>query len=175
MIEEWRAIPGFEGTHEVSNFGRARSLDRTQSCKDRRGGRVIRKLRGKILSPRRSSTGHLSIQPRRGTAISIHIAILCAFVGPQPDGKEGCHNDGNPGNNRLENLRWDTRSENVKDAFRHGTRNSGNSNFARLTENDIPKIRELLKTLSIRQIAEQYEIDQSAIRNIKKGKAWWYA
>ena len=33
---------------------------------------------------------------------------------------EGCHNDGNPLNNRLENLRWDTHLENCRDTIRHG-------------------------------------------------------
>lgn len=28
MIEEWRAIPGYEGFYEVSDQGRVRSLDR---------------------------------------------------------------------------------------------------------------------------------------------------
>lgn len=28
MIEDWRAIPGYEGLYEVSNQGRVRSLDR---------------------------------------------------------------------------------------------------------------------------------------------------
>jgi hypothetical protein len=34
---------------------------------------------------------------------------------------ECCHYDGDPANNRVGNLRWDTRSSNNLDAVRHGT------------------------------------------------------
>ena len=40
-IESWRAIPGFEGFYEVSNFGRVRSLPRIRTSG--------LPLRGKIL------------------------------------------------------------------------------------------------------------------------------
>lgn len=47
--------------------------------------------------------------------------MLTAFVGPRPDGMVTCHNDGNPANNNLSNLRWDTQSNNQLDAVKHGT------------------------------------------------------
>jgi hypothetical protein len=34
---------------------------------------------------------------------------------------EGCHGDGDPANNRLSNLRWDTHSGNVQDSLAHRT------------------------------------------------------
>lgn len=40
-------------------------------------------------------------------------------MGPCPDGLEVCHYDGNGENNRLDNLRYDTRAANHKDAKRH--------------------------------------------------------
>jgi len=43
--------------------------------------------------------------------------VLEAFVGPAPEGHEGLHGDGDPANNRLDNLRWGTRSENNIDVF----------------------------------------------------------
>jgi hypothetical protein len=51
----------------------------------------------------------------------VHRLVLLAFVGPCPPEQEGCHNDGNPLNNRLGNLRWDTHQANMGDAARHGT------------------------------------------------------
>jgi len=36
---------------------------------------------------------------------------------------DSCHWDDDPANNRLENLRWGTRSENRKDSVRNGTHN----------------------------------------------------
>jgi len=51
----------------------------------------------------------------------VHRLVLEAFIGPAPKGTICCHNDGDPTNNRLENLRWDTHSSNTRDAIRHGT------------------------------------------------------
>lgn len=60
--------------------------------------------------------------------------MLTAFVGPCPDGMEGCHNDGDPHNNRLDNLRWDTRANNARDAIRHGTHPWLKKNGGRIPE-----------------------------------------
>lgn len=54
--------------------------------------------------------------------ISVHRLVLMAFVGPCPSGMEACHNDGDPSNNSLSNLRWDTHKNNMADCIKHGTR-----------------------------------------------------
>lgn len=51
----------------------------------------------------------------------VHRLVLEAFVGPCPEGMEGCHGDGDPTNNSLGNLRWDTATSNQLDKVRHGT------------------------------------------------------
>lgn len=51
----------------------------------------------------------------------VHQLVLEAFIGPRPAGMMACHNDGNPANNRVENLRWDTQSSNIFDAIGQGT------------------------------------------------------
>ena len=49
----------------------------------------------------------------------VHNLVLEAFVGPCPPGMEACHYpDHDKANNHLENLRWDTHAENMKDAYR---------------------------------------------------------
>lgn len=69
--------------------------------------------------------GHLNVclyylAPDQKVNARIHSLVLEAFVGPRPDGMEGCHNDGDPANNHLANLRWDTRAANNQDTLRHG-------------------------------------------------------
>ncbi|WP_157257602.1 NUMOD4 motif-containing HNH endonuclease [Oerskovia sp. Root918] len=114
--EAWKPIDGFEGQYEVSDLGRVRSMDRV----DPRG-----RLRdGRHLSPFATRKGHLRVALCHGTGnrkLYIHRLVLEAFVGPAPDGTEACHGDGNPAHNALENLRWDSRSENNRDRVRHGT------------------------------------------------------
>lgn len=51
--------------------------------------------------------------------------VLEAFVGPCPDGMECCHFNGDRLDNRLENLRWDTRAANADDARRHRLASGG--------------------------------------------------
>jgi hypothetical protein len=74
-----------------------------------------------MLRPGPSNYGHLSVVLGRRNTRMVHTLVLEAFVGPRPPGKEACHGNGQPGDNRLSNLRWGTRSENIADAVRHGT------------------------------------------------------
>lgn len=49
-----------------------------------------------------------------------HRLVLETFVGPCPKGHETRHKDGDPANNRLDNLCWGTPKENAKDRGDHG-------------------------------------------------------
>lgn len=46
-----------------------------------------------------------------------HRLVLEAFVGPPPPGADACHINGDYVDNRLENLRWGTRLENIGDSI----------------------------------------------------------
>jgi hypothetical protein len=102
----------------------------------------------------------------------IHRLLLETFIGPCPNDMEGCHNNGNPSDNRLENLRWGTRSDNIKDAIKHGTWIDKPS--AKLNELQVRIIRRLLGfgTLKQREIAEIFGVAKTAISRIKTGKTW---
>ena len=56
----------------------------------------------------------------------VHRLVLEAFVGPRPEGMVARHLNGDPGDNRLENLAWGTQSENNYDKVRHGTHHNAN-------------------------------------------------
>lgn len=78
-------------------------------------GNVKRVSTGRVLKPFRSGrTGHLKVD-LRGHRKAVHQLVAAAFIGPRPPGTEVCHNDNNPANNAVENLRYDTRSANVLD------------------------------------------------------------
>jgi hypothetical protein len=123
-IEQWLPVVGFEGSYEVSDLGRIRSVDRVIDAAHgawRQPGLVVmgkRRLKGKIIRPGRAASGHLNnTQIGKG----VHVIVAEAFIGPRPAGMETRHIDGDPSNNRLENLEYGTRSENAEDSKRHGT------------------------------------------------------
>lgn len=115
-VETWRPHPSFPA-YELSDQGRARSVDRVVETST-----GPRKYRGQVLQPGRSASGHMTVCLGRGNTEYLHVAILRAFEGEAPAGHEGCHNDGDPSNNVLSNLRWGTHSSNGLDVAKHGGR-----------------------------------------------------
>lgn len=115
--ERWLPVPGFEGAYEVSDWGRVRSLNRIVTTKTG----IKRRYQGRVLTPFASPSGHLRVNLGPAGKLLVHRLVLEAFIGPCPSGQECCHDDGDPANNHLGNLRWDSRSENHLDRVRHGT------------------------------------------------------
>ena len=122
--ERWLPVAEFEGMYEVSDMGRVRSLD-TEKVDSR--GR-IRRGRGKVLSPGVRASGYEYVNLKDSPKIRrryVHQLVLESFVGPRPEDAEACHNNGNPADNRISNLRWDSVSENRLDIGRMGRHNEG--------------------------------------------------
>lgn len=118
--EVWKPIPGWEQYYEASTHGRIRSLDRFTI---RSNGRPYRR-KGRILKPwAHHRTGYLSVGlyiDTKSKRFLVHRLVLTTFVGEPPAGTECCHNNGNRADNRLENLRWDTKKANAQDTLKHG-------------------------------------------------------
>lgn len=125
--EKWADIPGHPG-YQVSNHGRVRSVTRTIRAR-RLGGNVAEvRLSGKHLKTKRLPSGYIRVSLGANAADYVHRLVLLAFVGECPPGLECAHDDGNRGNNRLDNLAWKTRSANGLDRRRHGTAALGEKN-----------------------------------------------
>ncbi|MGO1563156.1 MAG: HNH endonuclease signature motif containing protein [Actinomycetaceae bacterium] len=122
--EEWRRVADLP--YSVSSLGRL-SSDRY----------------GRILEPTVRPTGYAqaTLAHRRSVTYRlVHRLVLEAFIGPCPEGMEACHNNGNRTDNRLENLRWDTRLANAHDAIRHGTHPGAASHCPRGHELTAPNL-----------------------------------
>ena len=100
-----------------------------------------------------------------------HRLLLHAFVGKCPDGCEVLHINGNRLDNRLENLRWGTRKENVSDAIKHGTATIGSKNgAAKLTDEMIKTIRQSrLINDSVDKLSNQFQVSATTIRRVLNG------
>jgi hypothetical protein len=125
--EAWVPIPGYTG-YEASSLGRVRSIDRlvhvtashkaAAHCMVRKG----RVLRPATHSSPSNNSGHLMLMLGRGRHLEVHVAVALAFHGPKPEYKtaEVLHLNHVPADNRPCNLKWGTRSENLKMDYANG-------------------------------------------------------
>lgn len=111
MVEEWREVVGYEGEYIVSNLGRVRSLP---------GGKRHGKLLKQALSGYPGNQ-YLHVGFRGTDTKAVHVLVARAFLGPRPEKLDVCHNNGDRLDNRLDNLRYGTRKENMTDRDEHGT------------------------------------------------------
>lgn len=162
--EIWKDIPGFEGKYQASSHGRIRSVDHRVRVVAR-GTEATRLSRGCVLRPGRSRDGHVSVVLGRGYgSMLVHTAVALAFLGPRPEGLDVCHNDGNPENNHPDNLRYDTRTDNILDVYRLGGR------WRKLTLDDIREIKRLMDDGAVgAEVARQFGVSQSTVSKIKLG------
>ena len=120
-MTDWRPVPRFEGSYEISALGQVRSLPRV--VRRKKGSYSIH---GRVLS-QRLNKGYpmvdLSIEGLV-THIRVHRIVCEVWHGPCPVGTECRHLDGNRLNPAAVNLAWGTVSENHLDAVRHGTHNN---------------------------------------------------
>lgn len=120
-MTEWRSISGYEGFYEVSSDGQVRGCKRVVGAANGKAKVIKPKLlKPTVMQPSR----HLTVELRKNGVrrrFLVHRLVLTAFEGAPLAGTEGCHRNGSPQDNRIENLYWGTRSENMLDAVAHGT------------------------------------------------------
>ena len=159
-MEIWKDIPGYEGKYQASNQGRIRSLDRRVGTPGKVG---FKTMKGRILRPGPvKKTGHLYVVLGHGApGTPVHTLIALTFIGPRPAGADICHNDGDPTNNRLDNLRYDTRTNNILDVYRGGGR------WRKLSLDDMKAILEEPKTASCKALADKYGVSSTTINRVR--------
>jgi hypothetical protein len=101
MLNEWRDIEGFD-MYEVNAQGQVRR-------------------KAQILKPGSIPSGHLTVALCRGKgkpkSMYVHRLVALAFL-KNPESKRVVnHKNGNPKDNRLDNLEWATHSENNAHAY----------------------------------------------------------
>lgn len=164
-IELWALIPRTTGRYEISDAGRVRNI-----------------ATGRVLSAYRNRANYRYVAIL-GVRRAIHRMVLEAFVGDRPGSFDACHANGLRDDNRLANLRWDTRAGNMADmdpvtrrnateAARLVNRGEG-SHLAKLTEADVIEVRRLWACGVPRQgLARMYGVTKSAIAHIVQHRSW---
>jgi hypothetical protein len=170
-MEQWKAIPGFS-RYEASNLGRLRSLNYKESKKI------------KVLSPAVSG-GYLKTMlisdGGKYYSWTVHKWVALTWLGPREE-FEVNHMNGVKTDNRVSNLEYCTRSENVQHSFdnrlqkpKPGSTN-GNS---KLTEEQVKQIRSFAtncigRYYGRKELAKKYGVSECTIKEVvnKRRNGW---
>lgn len=151
MAEVWLPAVGLPG-YQVSNLGN------------------VIGPRGKVLNPMTTDSGHRYFIARRKKRY-VHAVVLGAFIGPCPPGQECLHGDDNPSNNRVDNLRWGTRLENMQQRKANGGYTSGvDHHSAKIS----PEIAEEIRVAagSSRAVAVKYGVSHTTVLEVRRNHRW---
>lgn len=108
-MEEWKDIKGYNGIYLVSNMGRVKSKSRITKCNN---GKFLRPEKILRASKVRRYLNVFLYDGGKRKSVLLHRLVAMAFI-PNQDGlPEIDHIDGNPENNRADNLRWVTHKQN---------------------------------------------------------------
>lgn len=156
-IEEWKVFP-LDFRYEVSTYGRIRRVNTLK----------VRKLQLK-------QNGYLGLVlshpgKRKPSAYDLHSMVAVTWLGTRPKGMDVSHLDGNRLNNRLENLKYESRLENSNKYFNRYNKNGGKR---QLTEEMVHIIRKD-KLHSNSYWAEKLHIKRVTIWKARTYRTWKY-
>ena len=184
MTCEWRDIIGYEGIYQVSNTGQIRSLERWN------GHKRVKRESPYIMSQSTTTTGYkkVELQVRKNRkSLKVHRLVAMAFIS-NPENKPNInHKDGNPTNNRVDNLEWCTQKENVEHAYATGLIpkttvskeelqayvESGlqKRQIARLVHMTQERLGRFYKAYGIHTLFNKYEIDKEEFKRLVRNGA----
>ena len=112
-MEIWKDIKGYEGYYKVSNLGNIKRIETVIRYKNN----GLRNYPAKVLKQEKIMEGYLRVVLMKEAVkkrFMSHRLVAEAFI-PNTENKPFVnHINGNPNDNRVENLEWCTQSENEK-------------------------------------------------------------
>ncbi len=176
--EIWKQVDGFPH-YDVSNLGRVRSWRRPE--RKWRNPHDSWREEPVVLTGSKTPLGYVAHILRdadgRRARRTLHRLVAQAFLPPpQPGQTDVAHNDGNPSNNHVSNLRWATHRENQMDMRTHGRMQDGAKCVtAKLTPQQVADIKSAIANGprgTQRNLAAQYGMSRAQICRIGKGRRW---
>lgn len=173
LNENWVAIKGFEGSYEISDFGRAKSLPR--KVVDSRGG--VRFFKGRILRPRLSAAGYFRVILQWHCvkkSMYLHRLVALHFLNTK-ECVEVNHKDLNKINNAVENLEWCSGKQNIHHARLNG-RFHGSTNPKRASKLTLEKVTQILEMrksgMTQEAIAKVFGVNRTWVGKIVRREKW---
>ena len=170
MKEIWKDIKDYEGLYKISNKGRVKSLRREVNFSFNR----TRIIKEKILIPSTHYKGYLYIRLCKNgkvKSIKIHRLVGLMFIKNPENKLQINHKDCNKLNNNVDNLEWNTNSENQKHAYKNKLNFSykdENSHLSKFKNSVIIEIRKKYNSgkYTRRELAKIYNCSYSCISRI---------
>ena len=159
--EIWRAISSLNGFYEASSLGRIR---RAKPGHTTWVGRIIK------IGYDGKGYGVVGVRDRTGGECIkrfVHQLVLEVFRGPCPKGKEPHHKDFTPRNNKISNLVYTTRKQNMRYSRQAGR-------VGKLSATEVRTIRRLYARGDIIQhkLASMFSVTQSEISDVILRIVW---
>lgn len=158
-----RPVPGFPGYYAIESGDIRSTKYRTP----------------RVLKAQVGRNGYASVCMTSASGVikrvSVHRVVAVSFIGPCPEGMEVRHLDGDPLNNRPDNLAYGTVRENRADSEGHGTAARGQRHGMRkLSEREVYALRAEYDSSQhlVTEMAERYGIRPSQVYRIGRRRAW---
>ncbi len=162
MQEEWRFIKELDYLYSASSLGRIRS--------EPRKGNPVPKIKSQSLSSNKKYM-RVTVTPLglKSIQLTVHRLVAWAFLGYQKEGVEVRHINGDSFDNRVENLCYGTKSDNMRDAIAHRTFSMSEWHpCAKLTKEQVADIRS--SNEYYKDVALKYGIHPFTVHKIRRNK-----
>lgn len=177
-VEKWKDVVGYEGHYMVSDFGRVKALKRIVN----HGFSGYITMPERILSQKMRNKGigrndlivNLALDGVHKMKL-VHRLVAQSFIENPLNKLEVNHINGNPADNRLENLEWVTSSENQFHSYKFLNRKKPDN-----SKEKNPKFRYFINTdmgvfLSYEEMANYFDVTVGYMRTkhmINKAKKY---
>jgi hypothetical protein len=176
MQEIWKDIPDFEGLYQVSNLGRIKSLERywlsgrKNILKRLHKEKILNgRLKGNYLQVRLSKNG-------KDYWKSIHRIVISTFL--EKSNLDVNHKNGIKIDNKLENLEYCTKQENMQHAMATGLLvHKNGKKIVTLTPNQVYRIKWIKKYIKVEygywtKLAKSLNVSLKVISRICNNNSW---
>lgn len=170
--EIWKDVVGYEGLYEISSFGNIRSVERI--IKDSIGRNRI--FKSANLKVRKNKYGYMDIlllKDGKQTQFLIHRLVASVFIENKENKPQVNHIDCVKSNNKVDNLEWNTRKENIKHSFDNNLQkiNKGEDHANTILKNE-DVIFIFNSDLKRKELSKMFKVSYQSICDIKWGRRW---